>query len=327
VKIVILGAGALGSILAALLTRSGEDVSLIARGARARLLAERGVTLRGLEEITVEVPIVELPGESLRGRTCDVFVMTAKTYDTVSALEGVRGLKPEMAISVQNGVVKNEQLAAAFGWEHTAGCTANFSGEVLEDGAVLHTRNEGLYVGELPEGTSERVEAFVRVLQDAGVKAIASDRISSLEWSKYATWLGMTAVAVLTRVPTHILFGDRDLAVLQTELTREAARLADAAGVEVVDLGPMIAPKSMAEATTEESVATLQQAGAALVAAGTTNHRGSALQDLLRDRRLEVEETYGYAVSQAAELGVDVPRLETCYRLLAAINGSLRTAG
>ena len=46
-------------------------------------------------------------------------------------------------------------------------------------------------------------------------------------------------------------------------------------------------------------------------------------QDLLRGRHLEVEETYGYAVARAVELGLPVPALETCYRLLAAIDRSV----
>jgi ketopantoate reductase len=41
------------------------------------------------------------------------------------------------------------------------------------------------------------------------------------------------------------------------------------------------------------------------------------LQDLERGRRLEIEETFGYAVNKAAELGVSVPALDACYRLMA----------
>jgi 2-dehydropantoate 2-reductase len=318
-KTVVLGAGALGSILAAHLARAGQDVSLIARGPRAKLLAERGVTVRGLSEFTARVPIVER-AEALDA--CDVFVMTAKTYDTQAALEGVRELKPDMALSVQNGVVKNEHLAAVFGWAHTAGCIANFSGEVAEDGAVVFTRNEGLYFGELPQGTSERTEALAQILNDAGIKAIASDRIRSVEWSKYATWLGLTAVAVLSRLYTHLVYQDEGLDLLQTELTREAVRLAAAFDVEVMDLGGLIFPKTMSEAETDECVAVLKKAGAAMEASGTTTHRMSALQDLLRGRHLEVEETFGYAVAMGAEMGVPTPRLDVCYRLLAAINRS-----
>lgn len=321
-KIVVLGAGALGSITAAHLARAGQDVALIARGPRAKQLAERGVTVTGLSDFSVKLPIVERPHEL---SSCDAFMLTAKTYDTLSALDGVRNLKPQMAFSVQNGVVKNEHLAAVFGWEHTLGCIANFSGEVTDDGSVHFTRNEGLYLGDLPDGLSEGTRALVSVLDGAGIKTIASERIRSVEWSKYATWLGLTAVSVLSRLYTHELYQDDGLDELQTTLTREAVALAKALEVDVMDLGGLIFPKTMSVASTDECVVVLKKAGAAMEASGTVTHRMSALQDLLRGRGLEIEETFGYAVSKAAELGVPMPAMETCYKLLAGINHSPRS--
>jgi 2-dehydropantoate 2-reductase len=322
-KIVVLGAGALGSITAAHLARAGQDVALIARGPRARLLAERGVTVTGLSDFTVKLPIVERPQEL---DSCDAFMLTAKTYDTQTALEGVRNLKPQMAFSVQNGVVKDEHLAAVFGWEHTLGCIANFSGEVKDDGSVHFTRNEGLYLGDLPDGLSEGTRALVSIFDNAGIKAIGSERVQSVEWSKYATWLGLTAVSVLSRLYTHELYQDDGLDELQTTLTRETVALATAVGVEVMDLGGLIFPKTMSvAASTGECVDVLKKAGAAMEANGAVTHRMSALQDLLRGRQLEIEETYGYAVSKARELGVPMPAMETCYKLLVGINRNLRS--
>ncbi len=319
-KTVVLGAGALGSILAAYLARAGLDVALIARGPRARLLAERGVTVKGLADFTVKVPIIERPAAL---DACDVFVLTAKTYDTRAALESVRNLKAGMALSVQNGVVKDEHLAEVFGWDHTAGCIANFSGEVTEDGAVLFTRNEGLYFGELPEGASLRTEALAGILNDAGIKTIVSDRIRSVEWSKYAAWMGLTAVAVLSRLYTHLVFRDDDLDILQTQLTREAVGLAAALDIGVIDLGELLLPKTLTEADMDQCVAVLKRTGEAIEARGATSHRTSVLQDLLRGRRLEIEETFGYAVAKGAEMGVPMPRLDACYRLVAAIDRNI----
>jgi 2-dehydropantoate 2-reductase len=316
-RVVILGAGALGSVLAAHLARAGQDVTLIARGPRARLLAENGVQVKGLADFTATVPIVQLPATL---PACDAFVLTAKTYDTRAALEGVRDLKPDMALSVQNGVAKDEALAAVFGRSHTVGCIANFSGEVQEDGSVQFTRNEGLYIGEFPQGTSARIEELARVIDDAGIKTLARDDIQSVEWSKFATWMALTAVSVLTRLYTHLLYQDDGLNRLQLTLTREAVRLAQAAGVEVTDLGGLISPRTIAHAETAESLSMLRKAGEAMEAGGLLTHRMSAVQDLLRGRRLEVEETYGYAVAKAAELGMELPALETCYHLLSAID-------
>ena len=49
-------------------------------------------------------------------------------------------------------------------------------------------------------------------------------------------------------------------------------------------------------------------------------HKVSALQDLERGRRLELEETFGYAVRKASEMGLQVPSLDACYRLLAGLS-------
>ena len=57
-------------------------------------------------------------------------------------------------LSIQNGVLKNEQLAQTFGWDKVLGAMAAFSAEVLPTGTVRFTVNQGLYLGELPEGTS-----------------------------------------------------------------------------------------------------------------------------------------------------------------------------
>jgi 2-dehydropantoate 2-reductase len=62
----------------------------------------------------------------------------------------------------------------------------------------------------------------------------------------------------------------------------------------------------------------------ALLAERAPAHRVSTLQDLERGRRLEVEETLGYAVRKGVELGVPVPTVETCYRLLAGVNRHVR---
>ena len=56
-KVVVLGAGALGSIIAGHLARAGEDVILVARGDRAEHLRQNGITITGLAEFNVPCPI------------------------------------------------------------------------------------------------------------------------------------------------------------------------------------------------------------------------------------------------------------------------------
>jgi 2-dehydropantoate 2-reductase len=317
----ILGAGALGSILAAHLSRAGHDVSLVARGQRARLLAEHGVVIRGVSEFRQHVRIVEEPSELT---TTGTLILTVKAYDVEAALAAFKHLEVDVALGVQNGVLKDQQIADVFGAEGTLGAIADFSGEVLPAGSVHFTRNEGFYIGELPCGNSERVELLVRALNDAEIVSIASDDILSLEWSKLAGWLGLTAVSVLSRLHTHQVLQSPELAGLQVAIVREAGQVASRLGVTLQDIG-VLSAGSISRLDEQAAVASIRGEGEAMQARGLVTHKMSALQDVERGRRLEVEETLGYVLRKGAEFGLEMPALETCYRLLAGIDRHRRS--
>jgi 2-dehydropantoate 2-reductase len=82
-NIVILGAGALGTVFGAHLAKAGEDVILIARGNRAAYLQEHGATMTGLADFTVPVHVVTDPREV---KETDALIVTVKTYDMETAL-------------------------------------------------------------------------------------------------------------------------------------------------------------------------------------------------------------------------------------------------
>jgi 2-dehydropantoate 2-reductase len=149
-RFVILGAGALGSIIAGHLARAGEDVIVIARGDRARYIQQHGITLTGRADFTIACPVITDP---VALHEADVLIVAVKTYDMAAALTSLRHLKVDTVLSIQNGVPKNEQLADAFGTEKVVGAATFLSGEVLSDGPVRFTANQVLYVGEIPAGT------------------------------------------------------------------------------------------------------------------------------------------------------------------------------
>src|SRR5262252_9578945 len=99
----------------------------------------------------------------------DVLIVTVKTYDMDAALTSVKHLDVGSVLSIQNGVLKNEQLAQTFSWEKVLGAMAAFSGAVLPTGTVRFTVNQGLYLGELPEGTSTRVQTLGDTFVRAGI--------------------------------------------------------------------------------------------------------------------------------------------------------------
>ena len=319
-KIVILGAGALGSLIGAHLARAGEDVTLIARGNRATFIREHGVTVTGLVNLTVPVNVTARPNDV---READALIVTVKTYDMETALDAVAHLRVGSVLSVQNGVVKDEQLARCFGWEKTLGAAALVSAEVTPAGPVRFTVNEWFCIGELPEGTSERVQALVTMLARAGIRAEASPRIRSVEWTKYVVGVHWMALAALSRLETYKIFKHPDLAYVAAMVTREMAQLAARLGIPLLDLGAFRA-KTLSSVPLEEAVANVRQVGEMMEANGATAHKVSILQDLERGRRLEVEAILGYAVHKGAELGAPLPTVETCYRLIKGIDESVR---
>jgi 2-dehydropantoate 2-reductase len=319
-KIVILGAGALGSLFGAHLARSGADVTLIAREARAKAIQDRGVSVTGLADFTVPVPVTGRPQEL---QQADVLVVTVKTYDMETALDSVAHLQVGSVLSVQNGLVKDEQLARCFGWERTLGAAAHISAELLLTGAVRFTANEWLSIGELPEGTSARVEALVAALARAGIRAETSRQIASVEWTKYVVNISWMALSALSRMETYRIFKHPDLAWMAASLTREVAHLPVRLGIPLLDKGAFSA-KTLSEAPFDEAVDNFQQVGAQMEAQGATAHKVSILQDLERGRQLEYDAMFGYAVRKGVELGVLLPTVEVCYRLIKGVAESLQ---
>jgi 2-dehydropantoate 2-reductase len=319
-RIVILGAGAMGSIIGAHLAQGRAEVIYLARGQRAQWLREHGITLSGLANFTVPVSVIERPYEV---QDADILLVAVKTYDTDAALSSLRHLAVGSVLSVQNGVLKNAQVAHVFGWEKTLGAMAGFAGEVMPDGTVHCTIKESLVIGELPAGTSDRVETLATALTRAGLPTEVSPHIQSVEWSKYVVFVGLMAVAVITRLETYKFLKDSDLALAKGKLEREVAQVATHLGILLGDYGRVQA-KTLTSLPIEEAVARARHSGEQFEARGATAHKVSTLQDLERGRRLEVEETLGYTARQAAELGLQVPTVDTCYRLLAGINRALQ---
>src|SRR6266852_2226663 len=285
-KIVILGAGALGSIIAGHLARAGEEVTIIARGERAAYLQQHGITLTGLADFTVPVAVATQPQMV---READVLVVAVKTYDTAPALESVSHLKVGSVLSIQNGVLKNEQLAHTFGWDKTLGAAVVLSGEVTPAGPVRFTLNEYFALGELPEGTSARVQALVTALVRAGIRAEAAAQIRTVEWSKYALFMSWMAPAVLTRLETYKFLTHPDTAAIIAQLLQETALLAAKLGIPLEDRVPLPV-KTLCSMSLAEAVATIRHFGAVMEVQAPAQ-KLSTLQDLARGWRLEIEET------------------------------------
>jgi len=318
-KFVIVGAGALGSIYATYLARHGHDVLLVARGSRAAALAKHGVLVTGQGSFSARCEIVTQP-ESLR--EADLVIVAVKTYDTDTALAPLRRLKAKMVFSVQNGVLKNKQLAEVFGAQAVLGSIAMLGGDVLppdgdRPGAVRYNVAGATVIGEPAGGESQRVREIVDAFERCGLKAQASSDITSVEWSKFVGWSGFSAVAILTRLPTWRFMADADTALIAARVMRETAAVAIGHGVKLQDSG--FSSQAFLNGSEEDAVKAAQAHGERMKV-NAPEFRQSILQDADRNRRLEVNETLDYTLKLGAELRVPTPTLELCCRVLRVVS-------
>ena len=318
----ILGAGALGSILGAHLARAGHSVVMLARGRRAQQIQSEGLRITGLSDLTIRVPTLTDHGQL---RSAGVLIVAMKTPGTAEALANLKPAGFEAALSIQNGPLKDELLAQAFGPARVLGALADTSGELRSGGEVLFTRNVSLFIGEMSGELSDRARRIAGAIDAAGVRSSAVSEIQSLEWSKFAAWVGLMALSVTTRAVTWRYLADPGSARVLVSLVREMGLLMHSLNIALTDQA-VLPVQTLCGGTEKSAIATVVKIGREFEV-HAPGHRMSSLQDLEAGRPLEVHETLGYALERAAQQGVQMPLVEAFYQVIAAIDRLRITPG
>jgi 2-dehydropantoate 2-reductase len=314
----ILGAGAIGSILGAHLARAGHSVVMLVREQRAAQIRARGLTLAGLADFSTAVPTIT-DSSSFEG--AETLIVAMKTPGTSSALSALRHANIGVALSIQNGLWKNEALAQAFGADRVLGALADTSGELLSNGDVLFTRNVNLFIGEIrgePQ-LSTRAVSIAHAIDASGVRSSAVANMLGREWTKFVGWVGLMLLAVTTRTVTWRYLSEPHAATILVRLTREVAQLTRALSIELVEEQALLPLEPILRGSETKAIEAVLATGQHY-RTRAPEHRMSALQDLEAGRPLEVDETLGYAVRRAQALGLELPLLESAYHLVATID-------
>jgi 2-dehydropantoate 2-reductase len=321
-RVLIAGAGALGTCYAARLAAAGAEVSVLARPARHAAL-RRGLRVSGLLEAEAQVAVVSRGPEA---GAQDYVMVTTKTQDTESILEALEGVQTGAVLSLQNGVAKDEILAGAFGAQRVLGAACAVGASLVEPGHARLTLNQGTWVGERfrPDsqpstGASERVVRLVAVLRGAGFPSWSVANIRAVEWYKLCALLPGALVTTLSRRSYSEMALHPHLARLFVQVMRETFGVMQALGMTVQDPpGSLWRFAEWLPAPDEVSLEGLRAIGERQRDAGE-RMLPSMLQDVLAGRLTEVEHLAGEVLRQAAALGLPVPATETCYRLIRGL--------
>jgi 2-dehydropantoate 2-reductase len=325
------GAGALGQAFAGLLAASGRAVTLLATPRTAAQLLDAGqIRLRGGVEL--DAPVAPAPASAgVVGMTADPAhlpahagaIFATKGQDLPGAIAAVRAAWPgrddrqSWVAGVQNGVVKDDLLAAAFGVERVVGGATILAGQRHPDGTVTVATRGMTYLGEFDGRSPSRAAAAVATLQAAGIPAIEPGDIRSVLWSKACNAAGVFGVSALTRTPAAAIFQVRELLLAYLGLIRETAAIGAAEGGLVGDYPGFPPIKTYVERADEETIAEL------VPPLGTPLNRGgswpSMTQDLLAGRPFEAEAIFGDFVARGERAGLAVPRLRLVRDLLCGL--------
>src|SRR5262249_5165039 len=159
-----------------------------------------GLHICGLADFRVQVPAFT---DAKGLREADMLIVTVKTKDMERALAGVDHLKVGGVASLQNGMVKKEQIATGFGWGNVVGRTTMIGDGLLRDGEVEYPVDGVTFSGEPGGDQSERVKQIVDLFVRSGLKAAAADDIEAVEWTKQAFQNPLAPLSAITRLPVH----------------------------------------------------------------------------------------------------------------------------
>lgn len=312
-KICIVGAGAIGGLMANRLARAGADVSLVARGAQLAAIARRGVTLIERDQTsTAAVQAIKDPG-ALGPQ--DMVVLALKAYSLADLAPALRTLlRPDTVIlPVQNGIpwwyfhraggpLEGARLQAidptgaiwdALDPARVVGAVTYSGASVIEPGTVRLALDAAFVFGE-PDGTaSARLARIVELFARAGFKTEATHEIRRVIWLKLWGNGTVNPVSVLTGTTVDRMIGDARVKAILGSAMVEVRSVAERLGISF-------------DFTIDQRFEQTARLGA---------FKTSMLQDFEAGRPLEIEAIVGVVVELAQRLGLSVPVMETIYGL------------
>jgi 2-dehydropantoate 2-reductase len=273
-RILVVGAGAIGGYFGGRLLQANRDVTFLVRERRAAQLRETGLVIRSpTGDLHVPAPPVVLAAD-LR-HPYDLILLSCKAYDLESAIES---FAPAVGLStvilpLLNGMKHLDVLDARFGPAAAFGGLCLISAALDAQGRILHLNDmHGLTFGERSGRSSERAQAVQAQLAAAPFTTRLSDNILQSMWEKWAFIAAAAGITCLMRAAVgdiHAAGG----ADLSAQVYEECAQIAAGAGY---------APGA---AMRERSLATLTAAGSSLTA--------SMLRDIESGGRTEGDQILG----------------------------------
>lgn len=294
-KILILGAGAIGGYVGGCLHQSGADVTFLVRPARQQAIQRDGLVIKSTKgDITQTVKTV-LKGSE--GGPYDIVLLTAKAYDLDSAVEAIAPAvgAGTTVVPLLNGMRHLDVLDAKFGKDRVVGGLARVGVAMSPEGTILHTSpfaavSFGERDGREPRASLKALDAAVKA---SGVDGGLHANIVQDLWDKWIMLCSLAATNCLMRGSSgDILEADEGRAIV-LETVDECRKTAAAAGHDPGEKG-------------------MQTIRGFLTVKGS-RFTASMLHDLEKGAMVEADHIVGDMIARAKKAGISTPNLRIAY--------------
>jgi 2-dehydropantoate 2-reductase len=304
-RVAVLGTGANGAAIAASLTRSGLDVTLIEQWpAHVEAMRANGVRvdLTDAPSETTQVDAHHLCDVATMRDPFDLVLVAVKAYDTRWACELIKPLltTDSLVVGVQNGMTIDD-MADVLGEERTVGCVIEVAANMFEPGVVQQQAPIWFAVGALTAETQGRIGEVEQVMKAAGTVSVTED-IRSAKWMKLVANASELVPSAILNLPLAEAIGVPGMRGFMLQAGQEAGRTAVALGHRLM---PIFGVAEAKDSTPEEYAEELLNGVLADYTLPDT--RTTVLQDWMKGRRAEAEEINGLVVRSQEALGGTAP--------------------
>ena len=294
-KILVVGAGAIGGYYGARLVQAGADVTFLVRPKRAASLAAQGLRVRS-ELGDFSAPIKTVVREDLKP-VYDLIVLSCKSYDLDAAMSDIESVVgPTTGIlPFLNGLSVYDELDARFGRDHVLGGVAYIATVLDGDGGIHHLGpNDVVVVGPRSEATTDLANRFHALIAQSEGRRVLSTDVTQALWNKWVMLASGALMNSLMRGAVADILSTADGASLMKQAMAECRAVAAAEG----------SPLSPDEIKTQES----------RLLDATSAWAASMMRDIAQGApRLEAQAIVGDMIVRAERYGIEVPLVRAAY--------------
>ena len=303
-KIVVVGPGALGCLVAGFLkNRTGEEVWLLdSSPERAKKLSEDGIKIEGISG-SFEAKVNATSDTKDIGKA-DLVIICVKSYSTEDVCKEIKDLVSEetSVLTLQNGIGNVQILNDYFGPERVIAGITNHGSTLISAGHVRHAGRGDTIIGKSDGKLSGVLKNVSTILTKAGFPTKVSKDIDSVIWGKLVINVGINALTAITRLNNGKL--------VEYEGARELLRGAVGEAVKVVK-------RKRIKLAYDDPIQKVES-----VCKATASNVSSMLQDVLNKKRTEIDFINGAIVRQAKAIGISTPVNEVLTNLVKTIEKS-----